>query len=386
MAIGWLAVKTAAVNAFVKRNPIAAATFSSNDPRVPISLALAQFRQNGGVIDPALSRAAIESLKRAPLMEEPFMLAALSALVRKDGRKAELLLEEARARNPRSRLTHILLLDRYLRTGRLAEATTEIGAVSTFVPDANKVLVPQLAKFAVDPSTRKALDSALDKHPALRGQLLEHLATSGTDLNLILALAPAGRGGAAPGEVAFWQQLLINSLIEKNDLARAEQLWTRFGGVALPNTGVGIYDGQFRRLPGPPPFNWSFTSNPAGTAEPTKTGLDIQYYGRAPAELASQLLRLAPGRYQLNFHAFGQTPERGSALSWRMTCYPGNAELAAIPVAKLTFSPKAVSGRFSVPSSGCPAQWLKLVGTPAEFPTSHSVTISDIQVRKAGGP
>jgi hypothetical protein len=55
-----------------------------------------------------------------------------------------------------------------------------------------------------------------------------------------------------------------------------------------------------------------------------------------------------------------------------------------VPIDKLSYAPRTIGAAFVVPASGCSGQWLRLVGTPAEFPTAHSITISDLQIARAG--
>jgi hypothetical protein len=383
VAIGWLAVKSAAVDALVRRNPYAAASVSPGDPRIALNLAMAEFRLKQGAVTPPLAERAIGSLQDAPLAEEPFFLAALAALVRGDEAAAEPLLIEAKKRNPRARATRILLLDRYLRAGRVEQAAAEISGVSRLMPATRRVLVPQLARFASDPKTSGALADILRSDPELMSGLLEHLASSGAQPETVLRLAGNEAGSAPDGQSPAWQQKLLSSLVKKGDVAGAQRLWSRFAGV--PVNGAQIYDGQFQRRPGPPPFNWQFSSSAAGVAEPTKSrSLQVEYYGRTDAELASQLLTLPPGRHQLRFKAVGDSPERGSSVSWRLVCHPSNVEIASVPIDKLSYAPRTIGAAFVVPASGCSGQWLRLVGTPAEFPTAHSITISDLQIARAG--
>ena len=382
--MGWLCVGTAAVDALVRRNPVVAASFSPDDPRIATTLAMAEFRQKQGAITPAVAKSAIGALQRAPLIEEPFLLAGLDSLIGGDVARAEALLMEARRRNPRSQVPRILLLDRHLRAKRMREAAAEIAAIGRLVPGTSEVLVPQLAKFAEDPKTRQALGEALESDSNIRSILLDHLAAKGADPDVVVDLAgpvaPASASVAPPN----WQRLLLDSLVNKGDISRARLLWARFGGVA-PREGPGVYDGNFQRLAGPPPFNWTFESGAAGVAEPNKaSALQVEYYGRAEARLASQLLTLKPGRYKLAFQAAGDTPKRGSGVAWRVTCQPSNAEIAAVPIANLSYAPKQISRDFVVPATGCSGQWLRLVGTSAEFPTAHSITISNLQARRAG--
>jgi hypothetical protein len=383
VAVGWLAVQSATVDALARRNPYAAASISPGDPRIALNLAMTEFRLKQGAVTPAVAERAIGSLQDAPLAEEPFFLAALAALVRGDEAAAEPLLVEAKRRNPRSRATRILLLDRHLRAGRVRQAAAEMSGVSRLMPATRSVLVPQLARFAGDPKTSGVLAEILRSDPELKRSLLEHLASSGAEPDIVLRLAGNEAGPAANGQSPAWQQQLLSSLVNKGDVAGAQALWARFAGVTAG--GAAVYDGQFQRRPGPPPFNWQFASSAAGVAEPTKSrSLQVEYYGRADAELASQLLTLPPGRHQLRFKAVGDTPERGSSVSWRLVCHPSKVEIASVPINKLSYAPRTIGSAFVVPPSGCSGQWLRLVGMPAEFPTAHSITISDLQIGKAG--
>ncbi len=383
--MGWLAVKTTAVDALVRGNPLVAASFSPEDPRIATTLAMAEFRQKQGAITPQVAKSAIGSLQRAPLIEEPFLLAALHSLIREDPARAERLLIEARKRNPRSQVPRILLLDRHLRAGRMREAAGEITAIGRLVPGTTQVLVPQLAKFAEDPKTRGALAEVIKSDPNIRAVLLNHLAANGADPDVVLDMAGSVKPLPASVPSPDWQRLLLDSLINKGDIKRARLLWERFAGTSGTAARSTLYDANFQRLSGPPPFNWEFVSSAAGVAEPTKaSALQVEYYGRADARLVSQLLTLKPGRYKLSFRATGDTPERGSNVSWRVSCQPGSAELAAIPIANLSCAPKQFGGDFVVPATGCSGQWLRLTGTPAEFPATHSITISNLQVRPAG--
>jgi hypothetical protein len=386
-AAGWLCVQVTAVDALVKANPLLAAAFSPDDPRIAPRLAMIEFRLKNGAVDPAVSQRAIESLERAPLIEEPFLLAALESLVKGNELKAEALLMEARRRAPRAEMPRILLLDRYLRTGRVREAAAEITVIGRLVPGTNQVLVPQLAKFAADPKTRGDLAQVLKSDPDTRAGLLDHLATAGADPAVILALAGPVVPTLVPAEPPRWQRLLLDSLVAKGDVSKARLLWARFAGIDPQQANATLYGGNFQRLPGPPPFNWQFSSSPAGVAEPTKSSaLQVEYYGRADAELASQLLSLRPGRYRLAFRASGDTPDRGSSVSWRLACQPSKAELVAVAVSKLSYAAKQIGGDFIVPPANCSTQWLRLVGTPAEFPSTHSITISDLQIQRVEAP
>jgi hypothetical protein len=124
----------------------------------------------------------------------------------------------------------------------------------------------------------------------------------------------------------------------------------------------------------------------AGVAERSPgRGLEISYYGRERAALASQLIVLGPGRYRLSFRAEGDATGQGSKLAWLVTCNTGaGAQLLEVPLQRVGAAPKAIAAAFTVPASGCPAQWLRLTGLPGEFPTGQTATISAVQIRPEG--
>jgi hypothetical protein len=341
---------------------------------------MAQVMQNRGSVSSEAAAAARHAMARAPLAEEPFLLEALKALARGENARAERLLVEARRRNPRSRMTRLILLDRYMRSGRIPQAAEEITVLNRLIPAASDVLVPELAKFARDPATRPALVDVLSSDPGLRERVLTNLAMGGADPELVTGLAAAAGGGS--GENQPWQEAMIASLVGRGEIARAYRIWSALPGVR-PQEG-GLYDPRFQGLPGPPPFNWKLTAGNAGVAERGQGGgLQVEYYGRAPLELASQMLRLAPGRYRLAARVEGDASGEGARLAWRLQCAGGGAEIASLPLRGINYSPRVVGAEFTV-SPGCAVQTLRLDGTPSEFPEAQNVTVGEISISRAG--
>jgi hypothetical protein len=99
--------------------------------------------------------------------------------------------------------------------------------------------------------------------------------------------------------------------------------------------------------------------------------------------LARQLLLLRPGQYTFEVQAEGQANGQGSKLVWRLGCQGLQSPLLSMPLEQVTYTPKRLSGRFSVPG-GCGAQWLELVGVPAEFPTAQSARVTGVQIVRSG--
>ncbi|PSJ41736.1 hypothetical protein C7I55_05480 [Sphingomonas deserti] len=378
----WQIGKTAAVAELTRTNPLAAARLTGDEPEVKIANSLLEFRVRGGRVSPANRNAALAALADYPIAEEPFLLAAVDAIANGQGARGERLLIEARRRNPRSRLTRLLLLDRFMRSGRTADATLEISALNSLVPRAGEVLVPELARMAADPQQQQTVKTVLMRDPKLLGLVLARLAANGADPDVILSLA--GEGGRA-GTVAQgdWQNVLIAERVKRGDVMRAYRLWQAFGGAA-PSASNAVYDGAFQGRRGYPPFNWTLTSSAAGVAERSPAGgLEVTYYGRMNTDLASQLLLLQPGKYQLRFKAEGDVSGDASKLIWSVRCNDTKAILLELQIPKINATPRVISGNFDVPS-GCVSQWLGLAGSSAEFPSEQNVVIRDVQVTRAG--
>lgn len=385
--LGWWVVQTSAVDALVRRRPAAAAIVAPDHPRVQIAIAMLEFRTRNGVLGEPARRSVASAFARAPLVDEPFMLGGVAALA--DGREGEgeRLLEEARRRNPRARTARLILLDRYLRTDRAAEAGLEIAALHRLIPRAAEVLVPELARMVRDPRTGASLIRVLSHDPDMQQAVLAQLATSGEDPDLILRIAGSNAATTPTPDGLPWQRLLLARLAEKGDVARAHRLWRSFAGMAPASGEKGLYDSQFRGLPGAPPFNWNLVASNAGVAERIDMpGLQIEYYGRLDAEFASQLLMLSPGRYRLAFRAQGDAKGEGSRLSWSVACVGSAAPLLQIPIAGISYSPRVLAGEFTVPAGGCPGQWLRLKGAAGEFTDPQSVTISGLELGRTRAP
>jgi hypothetical protein len=380
----WLVVRISAADALASANPYAASKVAAGDPRIATAIAMTEFRTQGGRVSEEAKRNAMQAAYDAPLAEEPYLFAAVDALLQNDRERADRLLLAGRQRDPRSDMTRLLLLDSFLRRGLIVEATEEIGALAGVAPRAGSLLIGELARLAQAPDTVGALESALRKNPAFRNQLLDHLAANNADPDLVLRLArnvPAPPGSSSP---APWQTQLVTSIAERGEIARAYGLWRTFYAPRAPEKKDGVYDGRFQGLPGTGPFAWQFPASPAGVAERTGARtLQVDYYGRDAARMVEQLLMLPPGKHRLSVRAEGDAEGEGSKLNWRIECRPSKAQIADLLLRNLTYTPRVMTADFTVPSGGCSAQWLRLEGTAGEFPKAQTATISAINIEAA---
>jgi hypothetical protein len=315
-----------------------------------------------------------------PLAPEPFLIHG--ALAQTDGRdeRAERLYLEARARDPRSMAARYFLADRYLRTGHVEPALSEMATLSR-LSGGPSVFAPALAQYARSPGAVEQLRRFFQISPDFEVPILENLSTDPQNLGLVLALWSGRRASSAPGsQVPGWQTRILAELIEQSDFAKAYLAWRSFVGVGP--TAAGIFNPEFRQLSAPAPFNWTFGAS-GGLAEPTADGeLDVIYFGRDEAVLAKQLLMLGPGRYRFAVDVKGDLDE-GSEISWSLKCQPNAQLLMRLPLAQGS-SAARLETSFVVPQ-GCRAQSLELAGLPGEFPETAEFTLAKLQLTKVPG-
>lgn len=364
-------------SAVADSDPALASRLAPRSPDALVSTAMAEVGQaaaTGG--DPRAGT--IARLRRvgtvAPLQPEPFLVQAALAERAGDYSKAETLLRQARGYDPRSIAARYLLADVWLRQDRMLEGLSEMAILARLLPGASVQLVPALAQFARTPGARDKLAAILKSNPRLRRPLLDALASDPDNAGLILALAgPEMRSADADGQ--RWKSRLLDGLVKRGGYARAYGLWRNFAG--LPDgTAPLLFNGDFRKLPAPAPFNWTFISGSAGIAEPAGGRLRILFYGRDDATLASQVLLLTPGDYAFEAPVSGTAaPE---SLAWTLTCIAGGKRIMQLDLAA-----DRPAARFTVPA-GCEAQKLELVGRGQDMPKDSDVQVGPAGIRRLG--
>ena len=339
----------------------------------------------GGRLVPGSTLRRVERASNAaPLAVEPYLIKGALAKTNGHDGLADRLFLEARARDPRSAAARYFLAERYLASGRAAEGLGEIAVLARLVPGGSQLLIPGLVQYARRPGSARFLRATLAANPTIGEAVLAILATDANNADLVLRIAGplkiADEGEPPPA----WQGRLLNALIERGEFGRARELWAKVSNIP-PAAWSGLINKGFARINAPPPFNWSFGSGSFGVAEPAGGGyLKVIYYGREDAELASQLLLLAPGQYRLQMHASGDAGG-ASGLAWSVTCLPGKTRLASVPLNGATVGGKRLGASFSVPSQACGAQWLKLTGTAKEFAKSEQATIGRFDISPVAG-
>jgi hypothetical protein len=362
-------------SAVAEKNPNRAAALAPTDPDALVQQAMSEVGAAAarGSAPGLGTRERLRLIARlSPLRPEPYLVEAALDSRAGDYDRAEKLLLAARWRDPRSPAARYLLADVWLRQGKVTESLEEIAVLARLIPGAAVGLAPALAEYARGPNARDQLGPAISRNPQLKAPLITALAADPANADLVLSLAGDDARSPDP-EMRAWQRRLLDGFLSQGQYAQAYSLWRKM--VAVPVDGQALlFNGGFRRLAAPPPFNWDFYSGPAGVTEATGGHLRVIFYGRESAPLASQTLLLPEGQYRFRAPLNGNAP-RG-ALLWTLTCLPDSNELMRIDAT-------SGAGSFTVPPV-CRAQKLSLVGQIEDMPTDSDVRIGPALLQRIG--
>lgn len=378
-------VRSAVVQNSVVTRPELAAKLWPSHPRVELALAMAEIgvaARKGQGPSPAVVRRVDAAAQRAPLSARPFLVHGAIAQSKQEAKRAEQLFVEAARRDPRLTAARFFLAQISLASGRPGEGLRHASVLSRLVPHGGGALVPAIAQYAKASDGVPTLRRIFGRDPELRDAVLAELARDSSNFDLILTLAGDGRGKDEPAAAPGWQAVLLRSLVEKGEFARARDFWVRVS--KLGSAPAGIFNPGFAKLAAPAPFNWTFSSGDFGFAEPAAGGgLQVMYYGRADAEFANQTLLLAPGSYELGMRVMRTSDgPGGSGLAWTVACSAGNKVLLTLPVGDAKNVARPIAARFTVPA-GCSPQTIRLTGTTREYATSDQVTVTSLRLARS---
>ena len=363
-------MRNALVVQFAELRPERAAAAWPGHPKAELWSGLttiAAAARAGRPVSPDVLESMADAARKAPLAAEPFLVRGVQARLAGDENLAGKAFRAAELRDGRSVPARYFVADHDLRTGQAAHGLREIAILARMIPNGIQALSPFVASYASNRSNWPQIRALFRSDPKLADAALTSLAADPRNSELVLELAPA-RSDSPP----LWAGELVRVLASAGEYAKAYDIWRRVNRVSRP-AGALIYDSAFSDEKAPQPFNWTLTSSSLGLAERQGGGrLHVVYYGQDDGVLASQLLLLKPGRYQLDMQVGGDAGNP-PMLSWTVTCAN-----AATPLLKLGISGRT-DGSFTVPS-GCAAQKLELVGSAPDLPRTVDVTIGRLSL------
>lgn len=381
LVIAAAVVRTMLLGILLDRESPAAVILGPDDASAIFQAAEREFQDNGGRIGDATAQRVRAAAMQAPLAGEPFLYAAARSQAAGNLGQAIALLEEAKRREPRLRPARLLLVELDIRAGRARDAVGELAVLNRLMSgELSELLIEELTLVAMDPRSRPDLAIALGNDPLL-DQVLSHLVARGQSLDIILSLAGPRMAAYSLSSPPAWQHQLVESRIAAGDYVNALALWRRFNRISLAPDQ--IYNPDFRPSGARPPFGWELKADDSGVADPAQDGsVDVTYFGRRDTELARRMVLLGPGQYRLQLMASSGEEAGGSHLAWRVACATGGAALADLSLDRLGAAPARFAADFSVPQTGCGAQWVKLVGEAGDFPTRRDIRISAFAITR----
>jgi hypothetical protein len=316
-----------------------------------------------------------QALAKAPLAYEPFMAVAAGGFRAKGsvGSAADArLLTEALRRNPRSREARYFLLRHALGTGDLNGAVGHIAVLNRLSGGVSERLMPGLGAAI---NSEKQVDeavAALAPHPELLEPFLRGFSAKPKRAALSTRLVQRLPRSSFANPVV--RQMAVRLLISAQAFAQARALW----GADAGRAGL-VHSPDFTDQKAPPPFNWDLRANATGAAERDPAGgLAIEYFGRTPGPLVSQLLTLAPGTYRarLDYRTLGGAP---GALGLQMACAGKDLRIFDQLMSGAAGASQALMVTFTVPQ-GCPGQILAITGRVQESREAQQALVQKLDV------
>lgn len=369
--MGALCVRSAVVAAGGDETTSFASSLWPRHPnvlRTKIMLGLAQASTQRRELSAATAEQVQMLSAREPLAMDPYAVEGAIALRRAKYELAEQLLDAARQRDPRNRPVRLLLADTYLRQQKVDSALQELVVLTRLSPEMTSAVTAMLSQYAHTSGAAQRLRRALSRSADIENALLLQLAVDPANATLILSLASRIRG---EDRLLDWQQKLLSSCVEAGQFRTAWELWRRFSN--LPVSAVGDFSDS--KLVSP--FTWTLMQSAEGVATSNYPSLNVDFFGRRDVLLASKMLMLTSGQYELQFRVI-EPSSNPSSLHWVITCLPGGRELANLPLSK---SSGSASFPFQVPLD-CKAQRMELNGFAQVYPAETELSIADLQVRR----
>jgi tetratricopeptide (TPR) repeat protein len=307
------------------------------------------------------------ALRSDPLDSRAFSLLGLVAERKGDLARAEALMSLAAARSWRNPAPHVWLFAQAIRRGKFEEALAQADGLLRVYPNYVETIFPVLTLFGIDPEALAALEGALATNPPWRRSFLASAVVNGVNDRLMTQLYQSLIYSRQPPTTDEMKPYL-DRLILVGRFEAAYQDWR----ATSPSAETPVrypYNGNFEDPLDGLPFNWVFDSISGAEIQITEApdrgnsrALRIQFSGaRAKLGRVGQLLMLAPGSYDLELAVKSSSLRTERGPVWQISCAESRVLLAETKPVTGTTPWTDLKIRFSVPSSGCNAQWLQLI-------------------------
>lgn len=360
---GWRIVGQMQAERYAETDPARALHWRPGHPQALLALAERQLAE--GKVTEAQSNAR-RLLAHEPLQGVVFRLLAEAAAREHRPADALQLYRIAEKRAPRDLKTRAWLTQRYLERGEFDQALAQVDRILRMAPQRARSIHPVLVQLAQDPGFAEALAARLLQAPPWRAGLLVALRDPKTGNPLAagrVMQALQNRGGLAPEEYAHW----LDSLIAQGRWGEAYARWA--GKVLKPDGRMPlVYNGNFVQPPSDVGFDWHRRRVPGVMLqfEPDSgaTGQAVYLHfldRRVPDAGLEQPLLLSPGNYRLSLRMRAQGLRSEMGLQWIVACAGPGGVVARTDAIDGSFAWRTFEADVTIPPTGCPGQWLRLV-------------------------
>jgi hypothetical protein len=383
----WLTAAVSAANIIRMIRPEAALSFMPFDARSKARAAeqqIAALRGPGPRLDEA-GRLARQALERDPTIASAWRSLGLVAAVRNEA-DADRLFRTSEGVSRRDVPTQLWLIEDSVRRNDIPGALrhydvalrTSDTSYDLLLPilvralDRNGIVAPLATLLRTDPPWRRWFFVKMTEQPP-----------AGANAARLLELA--GR----PESVE--ERALVAHLVEIYAVNRQYGSAMRIYRVLRLNPAAGsalVRNGGFDQDNQVPPLDWKLEPGGDLGAEQQRSdngdaGRVLQVYSASGAGgvVASQLLLLPAGRYQLDARSGASSGVQPASMQWQILC----AHDQAIKLVELTAPTNLAAGQghqaeFSVPAS-CPAQWLALTVRADSQPEGTGGWVDSVRIR-----
>jgi len=339
-------------------------------------------------------------LARRALLSDPLdsrALSLLGAAAEREGdfARAETLMSLAAARSWRNPAPHFWLFALTIRRGKFDEALAQADGLLRVTPNNSTMMFPILTLFGADPRGMTALQDALASKPPWRSLFLSQAVVKGPgDFLMTQVYQSLIRSSQPPTSLEM--KPYLDRLIQMGRFEDAYENW-RVTNSQGETAARYPYNGNFDVPLDGSPFNWVFDFVSGAETEITEApdrggshALRIQFSGaRATLGRVGQLLLLPPASYQLEFAVKSDDLRTERGLVWQISCAESRSVLGETSPLRGTKPWTELKVDFSIPSSGCNAQWLKLVllaRTASESDIEGEVWFQRFRITREGAP
>jgi tetratricopeptide (TPR) repeat protein len=315
-------------------------------------------------------------LAHEPLQGVAFRVLAEAA--ESEGRLADAfrLYLVAEKRAPRDLQTRAWLTQRYLERGDFAGALGQVDRILRMAPQRARSINPVLAQLAQDPAFADALAARLRQGPPWRAGLLNALRDPKTGNPVAVGhvmQALQNQGGLTPEEYTHW----LDSLMMQGRWGEAYARWAGKLPKAEGRLPL-VYNGNFAQPPSDVGFDWRLRRVPGVMLqfEPDSgAGGQVVYLHfldrRVPSAGLEQALLLSPGTYRLAVRMRAQSLRSEMGMQWNVDCSGPAGVVARTDGAEGSFAWRTFEAEVTIPPTGCPGQWLRLVNPVPSGAAQH---------------